>query len=186
MNRSLPALALAAVAFVLPPEASAQRPDVQPVQALVSSSPMATYLTGHTTTLQIPHNQHGQILLHLVMLPNGTGWFYSEAAAPGGTWQPRLRYIYRWWIAQDGRLCYIYSGAPDRLHQGSYWSCLANHLDANGTPVFVTPRGDVIPVVSRVPGNALEARTRAFLEIAGRTFGRSLPTPPNPAIPPPP
>ena len=189
MRPLLFALALSAGAFVplfVPFQANAQwtQNQVQASPNSARSSPMAAYLSGHTTTFQFNNSQHGKINLHLAMLADGTGWFFSEPAN-GSTWKPQFRYIYRWWIAQNGDLCYIYSDNPERLNVGSYWTCWSNRVDSDGTPIFVSRHGEVLPTVSRIQGNTLEPMARTFLDIATRTFGPNLPTPPNPARPPP-
>jgi hypothetical protein len=166
-------------ALAAAPVAHAQRTQAQ------ATAPIALYLGGHTTTLQLQNPQLGPVQMTLALLPDGTGWLYSEAG-PGGRLTPRLRYIYRWWVAQDGRFCYLYSPSPDRLRERSLWTCWRTGQAPDGSPALIDGAGNPLPVLSRARGNGLEARSRFFLESAARYYGSALPSPQDPATPPPP
>lgn len=174
--RSLLLASAVALAAALPLQADAQTRQ---------AAPIAAHLGGHTTTLQLQNPQRGTVHLTLALLPNGTGWLYSEAG-PGGTLTPRLRHIYRWWVAQDGRFCYLYSPAPDRMSERSLWTCWRTGTGADGAPVLLDGSGTALPVLSRMRGNGLEGRSRAFLEIAAARNDGAIPAPQDPVTPPPP
>ena len=146
---------------------------------------VVAYLSGYTTTFLVQNPQRGPVHLSLALLPAGNGWLYSEPG-PGGSLTPRLRYIYRWWTAQDGRLCYLYSPSADRMTERSLWTCWRTGTGADGVPVLLNGAGTALPVLARVRGNALEGRTRFFIESAARHNGGTIPAPQDPLTPPPP
>ena len=168
-----------ALLALAPAAAQAQQQPPAPQSAI------AAYLSGYTTTFLIQNGELGPVHLTLALLPTGNGWLYSEAG-PGGGLTPRLLYIYRWWRAQDGTLCYLYSPPPDRMTERSRWTCWATGRGADGVPVLLDRTGTVLPVLARVRGNALESRAQTFLEIAARHNGGVIPAPQDPIRPPPP
>jgi hypothetical protein len=170
---------LLGAALAAAPVAHAQRTQAQ------ATAPIALYLGGHTTTFLVQNPQRGPVHLTLALLSDGTGWLYSEPG-PGGSLTPRMRYIYRWWVAQDSRFCYLYSPSPDRLQERSLWTCWRTSQAPDGSPVLINGEGNPLPVLSRARGNGLEARSRSFLESAARHYGSTLPSPQDPATPPPP
>jgi len=168
-----------ALLALAPAAAQAQQQPPAPQSAI------AAYLSGYTTTFLVQNPEFGPVHLTLALLPTGNGWLYSEAG-PGGRLTPRLRYIYRWWRAQDGSLCYLYSPSPDRMTERSLWTCWRTSMGAEGVPVLLDRTGAVLPVLARVRGNALENRTRSFIESATRHNGGIIPAPQDPITPPPP
>jgi len=176
-------LLLGAVLLTLPP-ASGQAQPTRPLPP-ASQEALAAHFGGHTTTFRIEKGELGPVHLTLALLPTGNGWLYSEAG-PGGGLTPRLLYIYRWWRAQDGTLCYLYSPPPNRMTDRSRWTCWATGMSADGVPVLLDRTGAVLPVLARVRGNALESHAQAFLEAAARHNGGVIPAPQDPIRPPPP
>ena len=180
-----------ALLALAPAAAQAQQQPAPPAVAQAQRQPpapqgaVAAYLSGYTTTFLVQNPQRGPVHLSLALLPTGNGWLYSEPG-PGGTLTPRLRYIYRWWMAQDGHLCYLYSPSPDRMTERSLWTCWRTSMGAEGVPVLLDRTGAVLPVLARVRGNALEGRTRFFIESAARHNGGVIPAPQDPITPPPP
>ena len=79
-----------------------------------------------------------------------------EQAAASPRWLGFERHWLSWWIAPNGGLCYLSSDRPERLNVGSYWTCWSNRVGSDEIPIFVNPRGEVLPTVVRVQGNILE------------------------------
>jgi hypothetical protein len=184
MPRRLAILGVLFTAALLPFQSVARHP--QPAsQVPVFQPPIVSYLVGHTTTFRALNPEAGPIHVSLAILPDGTGWLYNEPG-PGGTLKPRLRYIYRWWISQEtGNFCYLYSPEPERMTERSFWRCLVPVQGPDGVPTFAAKDGSPLPIISRVPGNALEARARSFLEIVTTRNGGRIPVPQDPVTPPP-
>lgn len=139
---------------------------------------------GHHTTVVEQRGSRGPYTLALALLPDGTGWQHAAPGA-GNTGNPDTRYIYRWWVAQDNRLCVLYSPGPQFLNQNSLWRCY--HLLQTGTGfAFVSGNNTRIwPVVSHTPGNTLGAQAQAFFQVAQEKFGPQMPRPQDPVKPPP-
>jgi hypothetical protein len=176
MRAGVIAVALSLCAAVVAPPAAAQAVPAEETRA---------HFGGHSTTVELPYRTFGPIRLTLALLADGTGWLYGEPL-PGSTYTRRQRQIYRWWVAQDGRLCIHYSPAPDRLFDRSFWSCWRVVRGADGKPALASPQGEAFPVLHRVSGNALAGMNRFFTEAVQRHFPGGPPTPQPPLNPPPP
>jgi hypothetical protein len=106
---------------------------------------------------------------------------------PGNTSAPETRYVYRWWIAQDGRLCLLYSQLPQTLDQHSFWRCNPLVLENDGSILLFSYRMNApVPLDGRQAGNRLAREAEAFLAAAHQRFGPQLPAPADPVRPPPP
>jgi hypothetical protein len=170
------ALALVLVAAGLASPAGAQPPPAAETRAQFG---------GHTTTFVAPYRDAGPTRITLALLSDGTGRLFMQAE-PGGTMTPRQRQIYRWWVAEDGRLCYHYSPAPDRMSERSFWSCWFVGRGADARPALVTREREPFPVVSRIAGNGLAGMNHFFRDAVQRTYPGGAPTPQPPLRPPPP
>jgi hypothetical protein len=166
----------AATPLAAQPAPGTPAPDHQAVQA---------WFSGATVTYR-SIGEHGPFLYTLALNPDGTGWMHSSPL-PGNTSAPETRYVYRWWIAQDGRLCLLYSQLPQTLDQHSFWRCNPLVLENDGSILLFSYRMNApAPLDGRQAGNQLAREAEAFLAEAYRHFGPQLPAPADPVRPPPP
>jgi len=164
----LPALAAAALLAALP--------------AAAQPSP-AVFFGGHSTTIAFD-GPEGPAALTLALDLDQTGWMHTEPL-PGGRLAATTRVIYRWWIAEDGRLCVLHSPAPQGYGGRSGWSCYLLAEAPQGGLTFRLADGRVLPRLRHLPGNVLTAEAQDFLRQI-RAQGVAPPTPQPPETPPPP
>jgi hypothetical protein len=142
------------------------------------------WFSGATVSYRSTANR-GPFLYTLALNPDGTGWFHNSPL-PGNTGAPDTRYVYRWWIAEDGRLCLLHSQPPYALDQNSLWRCHELVLEANQRILLFSRQMNApAPLDGRQAGNRLDREAEAFLTAAYQRFGPQLPAPTDPVRPPP-
>jgi hypothetical protein len=168
-------LVLLAAPSAAQPAPGTPAPDRQAAQA---------WFSGATVTYRSTW-ERGPFLYTLALNPDGTGWFHNSPL-PGNQGAPDTRYVYRWWIAQDGRLCLLHSQPPHALDQNSLWRCHELVLQPDQSILLFSRQMNApAPLDRRQVGNHLGAESEAFLAAARQRFGAQLPAPTDPVRPPP-